>query len=84
VKIVIPSGSGQVGQVLAAYFHGAGHTVTQIAAIRTGILRSGDAARNSACATSARNRREILESRIRATQAVGRAITGRHILRPSG
>jgi hypothetical protein len=28
VKIVIPGGSGQVGQVLAAHFHAAGHAVT--------------------------------------------------------
>ncbi|MCU1323769.1 MAG: hypothetical protein JWM43_3418 [Acidobacteriaceae bacterium] len=28
MKIVIPGGSGQVGQVLARHFHGQGHTVT--------------------------------------------------------
>jgi uncharacterized protein YbjT (DUF2867 family) len=28
VRIVIPGGSGQVGQMLARHFHGAGHEVT--------------------------------------------------------
>src|SRR5271154_3010569 len=28
MRIVIPGGSGQVGQILARHFHGQGHTVT--------------------------------------------------------
>jgi uncharacterized protein (TIGR01777 family) len=97
VKIVIPGGSGQVGQVLAAHFHGAGHAVAVLsrrpgsAPWRTVVWNGRDAGdwrqelegadvvinlagRNVNCRYNARNRREILESRVRATQAVGRAI----------
>jgi len=97
VKIVIPGGSGQVGQVLAAHFHGAGHAVTVLsrrpgsAPWRTVAwngrdagdwrqeLEGADVAINLAgrsvnCRYDERNRGEILESRIRATEALGRAI----------
>jgi uncharacterized protein (TIGR01777 family) len=97
MKIVIPGGSGQVGQVLAAHFHGAGHAVTVLsrhpgsAPWRTVAwngcdagdwgqeLEGADVAINLAdrsvnCRYHERNRREILESRIRTTEAVGRAI----------
>jgi uncharacterized protein (TIGR01777 family) len=97
MKIVIPGGSGQVGQVLAAHFHGAGHAVTVLsrhpgsAPWRTVAwngrdagdwrqeLEGADVAINLAgrsvnCRYHARNRREILESRIRSTEALGRAI----------
>ena len=94
---MIPGGSGQVGQALAAYFHGAGHTVTVLsrhpgsALWRTVAwngcdagdwrreLEGADVAINLAgrsvnCRYHERNRREILESRIRTTEVVGRAI----------
>jgi uncharacterized protein (TIGR01777 family) len=97
VKIVIPGGSGQVGQVLAAHFHGAGHAVTVLsrragsAPWRTlewngrdpgewgGEVDGADvvinlAGRSVNCHYSPQNRREILESRILSTKAVGRAI----------
>jgi uncharacterized protein len=31
LRIVIPGGSGQIGEILARYFHGAGHAVTVLA-----------------------------------------------------
>lgn len=97
MKIVIPGGSGQVGQVLAAHFHGAGHAVTALsrrpvsAPWRTVAWNGRDpgdwcgevdgadvvinlAGRSVNCRYNQRNRREILESRIRATQALGHAI----------
>ena len=97
MKVVIPGGSGQVGQVLAAHFHGAGHAVTVLsrrpesAPWRTFAWNGRDpggwcgevygadvvinlAGRSVNCRYNQRNRRQILESRIRATEAVGRAI----------
>jgi len=97
VKIVIPGGSGQVGQVLATHFHGAGHAVTVLsrhpgsAPWRTVAWNGCDlgawrqeldgadvainlAGRSVNCRYNPQHRREILESRIRTTEAVGRAI----------
>jgi uncharacterized protein (TIGR01777 family) len=97
MKIVIPGGSGQVGRVLAAHFHGAGHAVTVLSrrperapwrTVAWNGLGTGDwrremdgadvainlVGRSVNCRYNERNRREILESRIRATEAVGRAI----------
>jgi uncharacterized protein (TIGR01777 family) len=97
VKIVIPGGSGQVGRVLAAHFHSAGHAVTVLSRRpgnspwRTAIWNGRDpgdwlqevdgadvvvnlAGRSVNCRYNERNRGEILESRVRATEAVGHAI----------
>lgn len=97
MKIVIPGGSGQVGQVLATHFHGAGHAVTVLsrhpgsAPWRTVAWNGCDlgawrqeldgadvainlAGRSVNCRYNPQHRREILESRIRTTEAVGRAI----------
>jgi uncharacterized protein len=97
VKIVIPGGSGQVGQVLAAHFHGAGHAVTVLsrrpgsAPWRTVAWNGRDAGdwrqevdgadvvinlagRSVNCRYHERNRSGILESRMRATETMGRAI----------
>ncbi|MGA2136751.1 MAG: TIGR01777 family oxidoreductase [Bryobacteraceae bacterium] len=97
MKIVIPGGAGHVGQVLAAHFHGAGHSVTVLSrsprsapwqtAAWDGrdlgdwrhILNGADvvinlAGRSVNCRYHQRNRREILESRVEATAAIGRAI----------
>ena len=97
MKIVIPGGSGQVGQVLATHFHGAGHAVTVLsrhpgsAPWRTVAWNGCDlgawrqeldgadvainlAGRSVNCHYNPQHRREILESRIRTTEAVGRAI----------
>jgi len=96
-KIVLPGGSGQVGTVLARWFHGEGHEVVVLgrspgsAPWRTvawdGVTQ-GDwsreldgadtvinlAGRSVDCRYTLRNRRQILESRVLSTRAVGEAI----------
>lgn len=97
MKIVIPGGSGQVGTLLARYFHGAGDEVVVLSrkpaaeAWRTvpwDGATVGDwqreidgsdivinmAGRSVNCRYSNANRREILESRVLSTRAVGQAI----------
>ena len=97
MKIVIPGGSGQVGNVLARHFHGAGHDVTVLsrnprpAPWRTVFwngeclgdwaytLENADACINLAgrsvnCRYNAANRRAILDSRVRSTNILGKAI----------
>jgi uncharacterized protein len=97
MNIVIPGGTGQVGTVLARYFHSAGHTVTvlsrnpQPAPWRTVFwngecfgdwayaLEDSDAVINLAgrsvnCRYNAANRRAILDSRVRSTSILNRAI----------
>ena len=97
LRIVIPGGSGQVGQMLARHFHRQGHAVTVLARQpasrpwRTVVWNArslGDwtheldgadwvinlAGRNVNCRYTEANRREIMESRVLSTEAVGRAI----------
>lgn len=98
LRIVIPGGSGQVGNVLAKHFHGHGHSVTVLSR-RPGpteawqvvpwngrdlgnwveVIDGADvvinlAGRNVNCRYTPANRREILDSRILSTRAVGQAI----------
>src|SRR6185436_13474125 len=96
-RIVIPGGSGAVGQVLARYFHRQGDQVTvlsrrpQATAWRTVMWNGRDLAdwareidgadavinltgRSVDCRYTKANRREILHSRVDATQVVGGAI----------
>lgn len=97
MRVVIPGGSGQVGQLLAAHFHEKNDAVTVLsrqprnAPWRTvawdgrdagdwsGEVDGADlvinlAGRSVNCRYNERNRREIMESRVLATVAVGRAI----------
>jgi uncharacterized protein len=83
MRIVIPGGSGQVGTVLARYFHGHGHTVSVLsrdpkpAPWRTARwepaeLEESDvcinlAGRSVNCRYHAANRRAILDSRVQST-----------------
>jgi uncharacterized protein len=83
MRIVIPGGSGQVGTVLARYFHGHGHTVSVLsrdpkpAPWRTAWwepaeLEESDvcinlAGRSVNCRYHAANRRAILDSRVQST-----------------
>ncbi len=80
LKIVIPGGSGQVGTLLARAFQAEGHEVVVLsrkpkqAPWRVSTWDSGEidgsdvvinlAGRNVNCRYNARNRREILESRV--------------------
>ncbi|HEY2016784.1 MAG TPA: TIGR01777 family oxidoreductase [Bryobacteraceae bacterium] len=97
LRIVIPGGTGQVGRILARYFHAKGHEVTVLARhvspARWRVLPwngrdTGDwvkaidgadvvinlAGRNVNCRYNEQNRREIMDSRVDATRAIGRAI----------
>jgi uncharacterized protein len=97
LRIVIPGGTGQVGQVLARHFHAQGHAVTVLARhIRPAPWRVVEwngrdlgawvqeidgadvvinlAGRSVNCRYTAANRREILESRVHSTRAVGQAV----------
>ncbi|MGC2694466.1 MAG: TIGR01777 family oxidoreductase [Candidatus Angelobacter sp.] len=98
LRIVIPGGSGQVGQVLARHFHCKGHSVTVLSrradapapwkivpwngrdlngwteAIDGADVVINLSGRSVNCRYSSANRREILESRVLSTRAVGRAI----------
>ena len=97
MRIVIPGGSGQVGNVLARHFHAQGHSVIVLSRRPTaapwrvlpwngrdlgGWARAIDGAdivinlvgRSVNCRYTAANRREIIESRILSTRAVGQGI----------
>jgi uncharacterized protein len=90
VRIVIPGGSGQVGTVLARYFHGRGHTVTvlsrdpQPAPWRTAPWEAAEleqsdvcinlAGRSVNCRYHAANRRAILDSRVESTLRIHQMI----------
>jgi uncharacterized protein (TIGR01777 family) len=97
MKIVVPGGSGQVGNILARAFHAAGHDVVVLS---RGVLDrpwrvvlwdgegvsdwvreldGADAVINLAgrsvnCRYGPKNRREILDSRVQSTRAVGEAV----------
>ncbi len=100
-RILIPGGSGQIGQILARYLYAAGHDVTVLSrkphrskstpwkTVRwdgltldpawTALLEGADAVihmsgRTVDCRYTARNRRQILDSRILPTLLLGRAI----------
>lgn len=98
LRIVIPGGSGQIGQALARHFHEQKHAVTVLsrrpcpAAWRTVDWNGRDpgpwlkeidgahvvinlASRSVNCRYTAANRREIMDSRIQSTSAIGEAIT---------
>lgn len=97
LRIVIPGGSGQVGNLLARHFYGQGHSVTVLSRQRMSApwtvlpwnghdlgnwaqaIDGADivinlAGRSVNCRYTAKNRREILESRTLSTRAVGQAI----------
>ncbi len=97
LRIVIPGGSGQVGRLLARYFHRLGHSVTVLGrdpgaepwrTVRWNGLELGEwaveidgadvvinlAGRSVNCRYTERHRRQILESRVYSTRAVGLAI----------
>ena len=97
MKIVIPGGSGQVGNILARAFHREGHEVVVLSrdprpapwkVLAWDAATRGDwwvqidgadavinlAGRSVNCRYSAENRREILQSRVGSTRAVGEAI----------
>jgi uncharacterized protein (TIGR01777 family) len=97
LRIVIPGGSGQVGQILARHFHGQGHMVTVLsrraasAPWRTVSWNGRDlgswtqeidgadvvinlAGRSVNCRYTEANRREIMDSRVLSTRAIGQAI----------
>ena len=97
LRIVIPGGSGQVGEVLARHFHAQGHSVTVLArsihpapwhilqwdgktldkwieAIDGADVVINLAGRNVNCRYTPANRREIKESRVLSTEAIGLAI----------
>jgi uncharacterized protein len=97
LRIVIPGGSGQVGQVLARHFHQHGHAVTVLSRQANSLpmpalpwngrdlgewvheINGADvvinlAGRSVNCRYTQANRREILESRVLSTRAVGQAI----------
>jgi uncharacterized protein len=97
LRIVIPGGSGQVGQVLARHFHQQGQAVTVLSrqpnsspwptlpwngrdlgdwaeAINGADIVINLAGRSVNCRYTQANRREILESRVLSTRAVGQAI----------
>ena len=97
MRIVIPGGSGQVGNVLARHFHAQGHSVIVLSrramaapwqvlpwngcdfggwasAIDGTDMVINLAGRSVNCRYTAANRREIIESRILSTRAVGQGI----------
>ncbi|MDX2181594.1 MAG: TIGR01777 family oxidoreductase [Bryobacteraceae bacterium] len=97
MRIVLPGGSGQVGQMLARHFHSRGDSVVVLsrrpastpwtvvpwdgetlgdwrAAFEAADVVVNLAGRSVNCRYNAANRREILESRVRSTSAVGEAI----------
>jgi uncharacterized protein (TIGR01777 family) len=99
MKIVLPGGTGQVGQILARAFLSEGHEVVILSrhpsrALGRIVLWDGETAggwtaeldgadvvinlagRSVNCRYNAENRREIVESRVRSTRAIGEAIAG--------
>src|SRR5688572_5709350 len=97
MKIVIPGGSGHLGEILASAFSAGGHDIVVMSrkpkaapwrvaawdgATAGPWVREVDGAdvvvnlagRSVNCRYHAANRREIMDSRIRSTEAVGRAI----------
>jgi hypothetical protein len=98
MKIVIPGGTGQIGQLLARHLIAAGHDLVILGRHAAGAgtgrfvrwdgrtagnwIRELDgsdavihlAGRSVNCRYNARNRAEILDSRIESTRAVGRAL----------
>ncbi len=99
LRIVIPGGTGQIGRILARYFHAQSHTVSvlsrrlQPAPWRVVAWNGRDsgpwtqeidgadvvinlAGRSVNCRYDAANRREIMESRVHSTRAIGEAIVG--------
>lgn len=100
MKIVIPGGSGLLGKMLSAKFHGCGHEVIVICRQPMNApwkvvgwdgknsgpweleLENADAVINLSgrsvnCRYNAKNRLEIMQSRVDSTRAVGRAIADR-------
>lgn len=102
LRIVIPGGTGQIGQILARHLSGRGHDVTVLTRNPSGpkkywipwrtaawdaeslgewvrALEGADvlinlAGRSVNCRYNAKNRNEILESRVRSTRVLGEAI----------
>lgn len=81
LRIVIPGGSGQVGTFLAGAFRSDGHEVVVLTRHQdwAPVIDGADvvinlAGRSVNCRYGSANRREILESRVQTTLAVGRAI----------
>ncbi|MGB6716283.1 MAG: TIGR01777 family oxidoreductase [Candidatus Acidiferrales bacterium] len=99
LRIVLPGGNGQVGNILARHFHAKGHSVVVLArkayaapwrVVQWGGVKLGDwarelenadvvvnlAGRNVNCRYTAAHRREIMDSRVLSTRALGEAIGG--------
>lgn len=82
MKIVIPGGSGQVGRVLERAFTSAGHDVVILRRPWPDlgpVIDGADvvinlAGRSVNCRYTAANRREIMDSRVLTTRAIGQAI----------
>jgi uncharacterized protein (TIGR01777 family) len=90
MKIVIPGGSGQVGRVLERHFASQGHEVMVVTrgpgparwdgrSLDPALLDGADvvvnlAGRSVNCRYDEKNRREIMDSRVDSTRAVGEAI----------
>jgi uncharacterized protein (TIGR01777 family) len=97
MKLVIPGGSGQIGTLLARFFHGDGHEVIELSRSPrsvpwrvvawdgkthgpwTGEIDGSDvvinlAGRSVDCRYTPQNRRQIMDSRVDSTRAVGGAI----------
>jgi NAD dependent epimerase/dehydratase family enzyme len=86
MKVVIPGGSGQVGTILARALHADGHDVVVLSRQPQGSLpwRVSEVdgsevvinltGRSVNCRYTPHNRREILDSRVKSTRAVGAAI----------
>jgi uncharacterized protein (TIGR01777 family) len=97
MRIVVPGGTGQVGQILARHFYAQGHSVTVLSrqprpaqwkVVEWNGREHGSwvqeidradvvinlAGRSVNCRYTAANRREIMESRVLSTRAIGQAI----------
>jgi uncharacterized protein (TIGR01777 family) len=76
LRVVLPGGSGQVGNILSRHFHSQGHDVVVLARRLTPapwrVINL--AGRNVDCRYTAANRKAIKESRIHTTRLLGQAI----------
>src|SRR5690349_1114494 len=86
MKIVIPGGSGHLGTILKRAFERDEHQVVILSRQAAGGWRISEidgadlvinlAGRSVNCRYTARNRREIISSRVESTRIIGEAIAG--------